>query len=635
MSRITRRRATIGRVLAGALAAALLVGAAPALAAAAAPAVPSLAVAPEVSPAGAPSTGRYTPVDTARVFGATVGTSPVTVAMAGKAGVPAQATAVVVNVEVSTPTAAGYVRVTPAGRDASVATQEFTRGGTISNLATVKLVGGRIQVKLSAGTGTVFLDVAGFYSDDASASTYSPLANFRLVGGTVGTSPVRVPVAGVGGIPSDATAVAVNAEVSKPTSAGYVRVTAAGTDPAVAAQVFGRGQTISNLVVSKLSGGAVQVKLSAGSATVYLDVAGYYSPSSTGSVFVPIDTTRSSAGAVSTSSRVIPLAGTAGVPGTATAVMANAEVENPTAAGYVRITPAGTDASVATQVFTARQTISNLQIAKVAGRGVQARVSAGSATLYLDVSGYFLDGSSGSGIGNDISWPQCGKTYPSGQAFGIVGVNDGLANNTNPCLADQIAWAMGSAGGTAQPQSALYVNTANPGFKSPNWPQSNQYPSGTSVSNPYGPCTGTNSTPCAWMYGYARAYDDLYSRGVTSPASFTWWLDVEAENTWQYGTGADRAAAMAANRADLEGMRAAFTGAGAAVGIYALRSDWQAIAGSVPSTSTLSGLPNWIPIGPATLAAAQTACSGAPLMRGSIVMTQYVVNKVDYDNACR
>src|SRR5690348_4585849 len=34
--------------------------------------------------------------------------------------------------------------------------------------------------------------------------------------------------------------------------------------------------------------------------------------------------------------------------------------------------------------------------------------------------------------GSDVSYPQCGKTLPSGQAFGIVAVNEGLPNNTNP-----------------------------------------------------------------------------------------------------------------------------------------------------------------------------------------------------------
>lgn len=36
--------------------------------------------------------------------------------------------------------------------------------------------------------------------------------------------------------------------------------------------------------------------------------------------------------------------------------------------------------------------------------------------------------------GNDISYPQCGAAFPSSPAFGIVGVNGGLANDLNPCL---------------------------------------------------------------------------------------------------------------------------------------------------------------------------------------------------------
>jgi hypothetical protein len=62
--------------------------------------------------------------------------------------------------------------------------------------------------------------------------------------------------------------------------------------------------------------------------------------------------------------------------------------------------------------------------------------------------------------GNDVSYPQCGRSLPSGQAFGV---NDGLANTTNPCLAKEITWAQKSTGTTSQPPASLYVNTANPG----------------------------------------------------------------------------------------------------------------------------------------------------------------------------
>src|SRR5689334_19190812 len=65
--------------------------------------------------------------------------------------------------------------------------------------------------------------------------------------------------------------------------------------------------------------------------------------------------------------------------------------------------------------------------------------------------------------GNDISWPQCGRSYPTGQAFGIVGVNGGKASNVNACFGSEWAWAQTSTGGTSQPPAQLYINTGNPG----------------------------------------------------------------------------------------------------------------------------------------------------------------------------
>jgi hypothetical protein len=243
-------------------------------------------------------------------------------------------------------------------------------------------------------------------------------------------------------------------------------------------------------------------------------------------------------------------------------------------------------------------------------------------------------------IGNDISYPQCGKTLPAKQAFGIVGVNGGLANTTNSCLAAQLAWAAQSAGTTVQPKTQLYVNTANPGgLGTASWPANNTDPSGNTSPNTYGTCDGTDSLACAWQYGWNRAAEDAVQRlapaaqtaGASAATSaYTWWLDIETANTWKAGN----AAALQSNRADLEGMTAYFKAAGAAVGLYSTTAQWGAIAGTPATGSTLLGLPNWRP-GARNLSQAKSNCSLPPLTTGGrVVLTQYVASNLDYDNSC-
>jgi hypothetical protein len=117
----------------------------------------------KVAPQATVTGSAFVPVATTRVFNATVGTTPTVVTLPTSV-VPAGATAVVVNTEVFGPSTAGYVRVTPAGSDPSVAVQEFAKGQAISNLVVVKLSGGQIQVKLSAGTARILMDVSGYYA---------------------------------------------------------------------------------------------------------------------------------------------------------------------------------------------------------------------------------------------------------------------------------------------------------------------------------------------------------------------------------------------------------------------------------------------------------------------------------------
>ena len=236
-------------------------------------------------------------------------------------------------------------------------------------------------------------------------------------------------------------------------------------------------------------------------------------------------------------------------------------------------------------------------------------------------------GSGGSGgttstvqTGNDVSWPQCKKTLPKGQLFGIVGVNDGLANTTNPCFATELSWANVSVGGTGQDKAALYVNTANPGnLGVSDWPTSG-------TSSKYGTCIGGDDQACAYQYGWNMAELDAQTRiGKNNPASFKWWLDVETDNSWETNT--------ANNIADLEGMTDYFQGIGGKVGLYSTASQWKQIAGTVSSTSSLYGLNSWLP-GSSSLSTAKTACTLPGLTGGQTTVTQYVAQRTDYDYSC-
>lgn len=245
-------------------------------------------------------------------------------------------------------------------------------------------------------------------------------------------------------------------------------------------------------------------------------------------------------------------------------------------------------------------------------------------------------------LGIDISYPQCGVKVPKTQAFGIVGVNGGLATTTNPCLKDQLAWAKQSVGGTNQAKVQLYLNTANPGgLGTASWPLSNIDPSGNLIANPYGFCDGKDTLACAWQYGWNRAVQDVVERfqpiapivGLSAdPANYTWWLDVETSNTWKIsGSLFD----TKSNTAALEGMTAYLKSVNATVGLYSTAYQWSQIVGlAVNGSSNLNGLKNWRP-GGANLTTAKAACTAKPLTTGgSVHLTQFISRSLDYNYSC-
>jgi len=344
---------------------------------------------------------RFHPIATTRIYSS--GPSPLVAGVdrdilaAGVGGIPGNATAVVVNVEIQNPTQAGYIRVTPTGAPSQTAVQEFSAGETISNLVVVKVgTGGRINLHLSAGQATVFVDASGYYLDpaDTTGDRFQPVATARIAGPTtlLAGSDQDVGVLGVGGIPaSGVDAVVVNVEVQNPTQAGYIRVTPTGSPSQTAVQEFTPGKTISNLVVVKVgTGGKINLHLSAGSATFFIDAEGYF-PTSGGVSYHALPTTRIAGPTTLTAGGdrdVTVLVG--GVAPDASAVVVNVEIQSPTQAGYLRVTPAGSPSQTAVQEFGAGDTISNLVVVKVGSGGkITLHLSAGQAITYIDVEGYY------------------------------------------------------------------------------------------------------------------------------------------------------------------------------------------------------------------------------------------------------
>jgi hypothetical protein len=265
--------------------------------------------------------------------------------------------------------------------------------------------------------------------------------------------------------------------------------------------------------------------------------------------------------------------------------------------------------------------------------------------------------------GTDISYPQCGSTFPAGPAFGIAGVNDGLANNLNPCLGPSAAYPSyrqselywlntAPTGASSQPKASLYVNTADPGnavngTPIADWPVSGSTPYGTcsttTITTKSGTFTvGQNSPACAWQYGFSRAAQDVSWLAAAASAinaqsppaavpggagGYQWWLDVETVNSWQAGT-----AGQAMNVADLQGMLAALQQAGASsVGTYSTSAQWGTITGGTPLGS-LAGSPDWIP-GARSLSGAQANCRLPSFTGGRVAVTQWT-GRPDHDYAC-
>jgi hypothetical protein len=245
-----------------------------------------------------------------------------------------------------------------------------------------------------------------------------------------------------------------------------------------------------------------------------------------------------------------------------------------------------------------------LVAATLAGAGAAvggAVTSAGAAVRYPPGS-----------LGNDISFPQCGRDYPAGAAFGIVGVTGGRAFTGNPCLAPEYRWAQRSH---AAPSVYLNVN-----FAAPTYPSFAAH----ALEGPAGACLPTQNPCTAYNYGWNAADDAVRRATDTGAFPAMWWLDVETANYWSD--------APALNARVIQAALDRLHSQGRSAGVYSIDQMWRRIAGS----GFRPGVPVWYAeTNPADgYRSASHYCSPAYAFTGGAVWLVQWSDHVDHDYAC-
>jgi hypothetical protein len=207
-------------------------------------------------------------------------------------GVPANATAVVLNVTVTQSTAPrSHLRVFPTGQPLPTASSlNFEAGINTPNLVTVGLSGGSVNIYNHAGSVHVIADVVGWFGP--TGSLFVPIGNERVldsrpesaVGPLSRWGPGQtqeLQLGGAGRIPMGAAAVVLNLTGVGATLNTNIRVfPAAAVVPDISnLNLVGGGPPRPNAVVVGLSAsGAVGIYNHAGSVDLVADVLGYFVP---------------------------------------------------------------------------------------------------------------------------------------------------------------------------------------------------------------------------------------------------------------------------------------------------------------------------------------------------------------------
>ena len=349
-----------------------------------------------------------------RAFGSTL-----ELLVAGRAGLPTNATSVVLNVTATEAQGSGFITVFPceAGRP-TASNLNYVANANVSNMVIAKVgTGGLVCLFNSAATNLV-VDVTGdFPAVDAFTALADParlldtrpdsttLDGAYLGDGLRTTGSVQVlQVSGRAGVPVGVSSAVLNVTVDQPEIAGFITVYPCDAGIPTASNVnYVAAQTVANAVISKLSDAGTVCLFNSGATHLVVDIAGYFVDRS---VVVPLGEparlldTRAGGNTIdgafsgtglrpSTGTIQLSVSGRAGIPADASAVVLNVTVDQAQGDGFITVYPTGVDRPNASNLnYLVDQTVPNAVITRLGSGGSVCLYNLGATHLVVDVAGY-------------------------------------------------------------------------------------------------------------------------------------------------------------------------------------------------------------------------------------------------------
>ena len=338
--------------------------------------------------------------------------------VAGRAGIPANATTASLNVTVTDAQQPGFVTVYPCGQPVPTASNlNYAAGDTIPNAVITQIgIGGKVCL-FTYGATQLVTDINGYFPAGTSFTAMTPA---RLLDSRGGSATVDGQYAGIGlrgagwvtelqvagraGIPANATTASLNVTVTDAQQPGFVTVYPCGQPVPTASNLnYAAGDTIPNAVITQIGIGGKVCLFTYGATQLVTDINGYFPAGTSFTAMTPARLLDSRGGSATVDGQYagiglrgagwvteLQVAGRAGIPANATTASLNVTVTDAQQPGFVTVYPCGQPVPTASNLnYAAGDTIPNAVITQIGIGGKVCLFTYGATQLVTDINGYF------------------------------------------------------------------------------------------------------------------------------------------------------------------------------------------------------------------------------------------------------